>query len=288
MKGVIELSYRSRLKVSGEQAAEFLHNICTNDIKNLRSGQGTPVAFVDKLAKIIAVASIYNFGDYFIIESDSESHQILFEHISKGAKLAGCELTNLRNSHRMFSVLGFENGVLNIDLSEKQAIKKELKGTSFIITKSCFLDRVDFMIPAQMADGFTSFLLMKGGYQELQTEDYERFRIESGIPEFGKDYDQSYMVLELGLGNLINYDKGCYTGQEIIARMKTYSGQIPKKIVTLKASGAKPKNRLFKDGLEAGIITSVSGDLCLATIKKGFFDKGTELESESGEIYLIC
>ena len=52
----IDLSERSRVKVSGEKAEEFLQNICTNDIKNLKAGSGLPAAFLDRFGKVLSVS----------------------------------------------------------------------------------------------------------------------------------------------------------------------------------------------------------------------------------------
>jgi folate-binding protein YgfZ len=125
---------------------------------------------------------------------------------------------------------------------------------------------------------------------------FEIARIEAGIPRFGADMDDSILPLEAGLeARAISFNKGCYIGQEVISRIRTY-GQVTKalrglrldeKLQSLPAKGA----RLFKDGKEAGYVTSAASSPTLnAKIALGYVRKevnriGTDLilQFENGE-----
>ena len=113
----------------------------------------------------------------------------------------------------------------------------------------------------------------------ISEEEKEALRIEKGIPEYGKDYDQTYTIMEVDPSR-ISYEKGCFLGQETLARMKTYKGEAPKKVVKLEAE--------FKiDKLEerVGKITSFCGKsgkfTYLATLKKPFYFQ-KEIETKEG------
>ncbi len=306
MPFVVDLSKRSRIRVSGERAEEFLQSLCSNDVKTLKHGFGLRAAFLDRFGKVLAVSSIYKVDNWFLLESDLLAHAKLLNYLSEKASFANCKVEDLKQTYKMFSVVGFKrdeigleklnkdpfpsiDGFMDLKLEKNQIIQKQLGSGIALIAKSCFLDRLDFFIPAESSDGFPEFLYRKEGAEQVSSEEYEKFRIEQGVPEFGKDYDESYMVLELGLDGLISYDKGCYTGQEVVARMKTYQGQIARKIVKLEFDQQAKVNRqdkVFKDGKDVGIITSV-GKLGLATVNKGFFESGTELQTVKGILKVL-
>jgi folate-binding protein YgfZ len=117
---------------------------------------------------------------------------------------------------------------------------------------------------------------------------FELVRVEAGIPRFGADMDESTIPLEAGLENrAISFSKGCYIGQEIISRIKTY-GQVAKALRGLLLANELPAlpqkgDKLFFQGKEAGYVTSAisspsrKAQLGLGYVRKEFNQMGTEL-----------
>lgn len=259
----------SALKVSGIGACDFLHSVCTNDIKGLKPGEGIGTAFTDRFGKVIAISSVYSIGGYYVLVSDAAAHKPLMEHL-KPSPLDKCAVEDLSGTYISFSSMWCAR--------RGEIIEGEFAGAKTLDMGNCLIDRADFLVPVEHAERFWEKAFEKGA-----AEDYEVYRIGKGLPEHGKDYDSSCMVLELGLDNIISYDKGCYTGQEIVARMKAYGGELPKRVVMLRGD-VKKGEKLFKDGKEAGNVTSSAGGFCIATVKKGFHSKGAELDTESGKV----
>src|SRR4029078_8852396 len=119
-------------------------------------------------------------------------------------------------------------------------------------------------IPNELADDFRKFLYDDNGCLTITDDLYETLRIESGIPKYGVDMDETTIVPELGLDDLISYKKGCYIGQEIIARIH-FRGHVAKRLTGLVsvpravAGGLKPGMDISTaDGKNAGRITSVA------------------------------
>ena len=253
----------SLLKISGEKAGEFLQGICTNDVKSLKVGSLLPVAFLDRIGKVLAVSALHRIEDYFLVQSDFSANKKLFEYLSGLAEFSNCKVEDLSEGFSVFAIFNSEG-------TENSAFNLLLKTQQLIIEKS--------------SEENTIAQLKQKGFAEMAQEDWENYRIGNRVPVYGKDYDNNYMVLELGLDNLISYTKGCYTGQEIVARMKNYGGEAPRKIVKLKFESSdkiKEKEKLFKNGHEVGFVTSVGEGVCLGTVKKGFFEKDVELETNS-------
>ncbi|MGH9360404.1 MAG: YgfZ/GcvT domain-containing protein, partial [Thermoanaerobaculia bacterium] len=114
----------------------------------------------------------------------------------------------------------------------------------------------------------------------------EVLRIEAGIPRWGVDLDGSNFPNECGWEEALNYDKGCYIGQEVIARMRTY-GHLNKRLLRVRfgeAAEAPPGARLYRDGKEVGQVTSsaasfLSGRVfALAYLRQPAWEPGTILQ----------
>ena len=119
---------------------------------------------------------------------------------------------------------------------------------------------------------------------------YEVLRIESGIPKFGVDIDEATIVPELGLDGMISYTKGCYVGQEIIARIhfrgrvaKRLSGLVFDQSDTALAAGTE---LLSVDGKNAGRVTSVTyspkldRDIALAFVRYDYLSDGMQVTAD--------
>jgi len=116
----------------------------------------------------------------------------------------------------------------------------------------------------------------------------EMARIEAGIPRFGADMDESNLAPEAGIENrAISYAKGCYIGQEVIARIRTY-GNVAKALRRLRLADdlkelPKKGDKLYRDGKEAGYITSavaspaLKANIALGYVRKEANQAGTEL-----------
>jgi folate-binding protein YgfZ len=138
--------------------------------------------------------------------------------------------------------------------------------------------------------------LKSNGAVEITDDLYETLRIESGIPKYGVDMDETTIVPELGLDGLISYNKGCYIGQEIIARIY-FRGHVAKRLTGLMsepgaiATGFLPGAELTtEDGKNAGRITSVTYSpklgktIALAYVRYDYLEVGTALILEGGKV----
>ena len=132
--------------------------------------------------------------------------------------------------------------------------------------------------------------LMDAGACPVEQDAVELARIEQGVPAFGAELNESYNPLEAGLQHLVSYTKGCYIGQEVIARLTTYD-KVQKRLVRLSwPSGAEvgAGAKLMLDGKQAGVVTSDIRDPRTGTgaglgyVSKALADAGTKLTSEAG------
>jgi folate-binding protein YgfZ len=126
------------------------------------------------------------------------------------------------------------------------------------------------------------------GIAALTLQAYELYRIEAGLPGEKNELTEAYTPLETNLEQLVAPDKGCYTGQEILARQITYD-KVTRKLAGLRLSAtAQSGDPVLSEGRPAGQITSAIlsprlGPIALAVLKRPCFEPGTEVEVETSQ-----
>lgn len=130
--------------------------------------------------------------------------------------------------------------------------------------------------------------LIEVGIQEIKNDQHEILRVEAGIPAAQHELTAEFTPLEAGLHSAISDQKGCYTGQEVIARQMTYQ-RVTRQLVGLYLEApAAPGTKLQVDGKPAGIITSFAssprfGHIALAMIKRPHHQSGSKLSIASAQ-----
>jgi folate-binding protein YgfZ len=171
--------------------------------------------------------------------------------------------------------------VQNATLGEIYVMKQPRTGT----------DGFDLFVPVPALGAVMDKLIAaakENGGRACGWQALDRARLEAGIPRFGADMDDTNLAPEAGIEErAISYSKGCYIGQEVIARIRTY-GQVAKALRGLRlADGLKEMpvkgDKLFRDGKEVGYITSalassaLRANIALGYVRKEANQLGTEL-----------
>jgi len=132
--------------------------------------------------------------------------------------------------------------------------------------------------------------LVAAGVPEADPEAREALRLETGMPVFGIDYGSDNLPQETGLEDSISYTKGCYLGQEVVARLH-YRGQVARRLARLQSMAGEapsPGTVLFLEGRPAGTVTSTARSptagsvLVLAMLQRRALEPGTQLQIEGG------
>ena len=154
----------------------------------------------------------------------------------------------------------------------------------------------DYFVHAEDAPDFVGELKYMEA-AEISDDVFDVLRIERGIPVFGIDMDETTIVPEVGLDGLVSYNKGCYIGQEIIARIH-FRGHVAKKLTGLVLDGPAEMPETFSKGLElnasdgksAGRITSVAISpalekvIALAYVRYDYLPDGTKLQAGDHDV----
>jgi folate-binding protein YgfZ len=211
-------------------------------------------AFPNAQGRLLAVVRVRRQGDRYLFETDDATREKLFQNLFRFTFAGDFLVEDLSEAHPYFEIFGPKEDVYNPKAGERWP-------------GACLFELphgAAYFIPSELADQFRSFLADENGCVAISDELYETLRIEAGIPKYGVDMDETTIVPELGLDGLISYNKGCYIGQEIIARIH-FRGHVAKQLTGLVseppavAGGLTPGAELASsDGKPAGKITSAA------------------------------
>jgi len=255
---------RGLIAVWGKEAVQFLDGMITNDVKTLADGQQMLAAFPNAQGRLLAVVRMLRQGEKFFIETEETTREKVFQTLFRFTFAGDFFAEDMSGHFECFEV--FEK----FPAKPQSRKVSELSG---LVGGHIFHGRssVEYFIPIDKAREFRSNLITAKAIK-IDDELYETLRIASGIPKFGVDMDETTVVPELGLDGMISYDKGCYIGQEIIARIH-FRGHVAKQLTGLTLSEFVETGTELKtaDGKAAGRITSVTYSPSLEkTIALGF------------------
>jgi len=286
---------RGLIGVSGKEAVQFLNGLITNDAAKLEENKQMLAAFPNAQGRLLAVVRVLRIEDKFLFETEAETYEKVLKNLQRFTFAGDFFVEDLSEHFSCISLHG--NGLSNFKYKipeENEIIEIDFRGIKILSIKSFRSNGIDFFVPqTQIQEDLVEELLNFGAIK-INEETQEVLRIENGVPKYGVDMDETTIVPELGIGNLISYNKGCYIGQEIIARIH-FRGHIAKQLTGLILSEpsaaingfrAELQNAEIKslDGKNSGKITSVTFSpklekyIALAFVRYDYLAEGTELK----------
>lgn len=289
-----DLSHWGRLQLSGADKIRFLHNQSTNDFQKLQPGQGCDTVFVTSTARTIDLATAYVTDDSVLLSISPNRRQKIMEWLDRYIFPADkVELKDITDSTGMFSLIGPKSSAI---LKEYGVPSDRPYGTHQTIAIADVEVRV-CCGSGLRSPGYTVIFdithaaalwktLTNAGAVPLGEKCWKQLRIEQGRPAPDRELTEDYNPLEVGLWHDISFEKGCYIGQETIARLNTYKG-VKQQLWGIKLSGSAEPGTIVTVGDEkVGTLTSYTetadGSLGLAYIrtKAG----GAGLKVQVGEV----
>jgi folate-binding protein YgfZ len=219
--------YRRRpagvLDLLGKDREPFLQGQCTNDVAALSPGGVLPAAVLTSRGKLVALFRVAKRPDRLRILLDRPAEAAgLVAHLCKYVLASPVELRDASPSLVRFDFHGRVPAA-----PPEGAVEIEEWPPSFEWSAT-------WVVPAKAADRIERGLA--GLAAPTSEREAEILRIEAGRPLWGRDMDESCLIDELGIEEAVSRTKGCYVGQEIVARMKTY-GHVNRRLVGLTFSG---------------------------------------------------
>ena len=267
---------RGLIAVHGGEAVQFLDGLISNDVKTLEDGGQMLAAFPDAKGRLLAVVRVTRQGDRYLMETEEATRQKVFDNLFRFTMAGDFFVEDLSETYRFVRV--FDRSFIPIT---PPFIEFDMKyGTDYFVHHE---DAFDLIGELRYLDA-----------AEISEDLFETLRVESGIPAFGTDMDETTIVPEIGLDGMISYTKGCYIGQEIIARIH-FRGHVAKKLTGVKGSEdavglEKGAELTSADGKNAGRITSVTispklkRPIALAYVRYDHLSGGTKLLTDASEV----
>ena len=211
--GLVDRSDRAKLVVRGGEAAEFLQGQVSNDVEGLAPGQGCYAALLTHKGKLRTDLRVLRAGDWFWLDAEPIGLAPLAHTVktySLGRDVSWEDVTAERS---ILSLVGPRSREL-IDAAPAQAEHSFVEGEHGLYVATDL--GVDVICAAADADGVREAL----GAEAVSEEAAECLRIESGRPRLGLDMDGETMPQEAGINErAVDFEKGCYVGQETVARL---------------------------------------------------------------------
>ena len=282
-RALLALAERAWFFIKGPDAADFLQRICSQDCKGLEAGKGAPACLLTSKGRIQAYFWIFRLDESsFIVETERAQLDAIFEILERYHFTEAIEW-DLPADQALFGMAGPDAPQLFQEQPVTESVREEAGG---------FLVRTDeLQVPLlrffgsrddaeALAKKLATDVTVLAGHR-----DYEALRIDAGFPRLKVDSDEKTMPPEIGLEAACNPEKGCYIGQEVIARLATY-GHLNRKLERLVLESDEcpsPGTLVYDDGMKAGRLTSsylspVDQRVCaLAMLPVMLIEEGGEL-----------
>lgn len=276
---------RGLIQVSGKEAVQFLNGLITNDVAKLEENAQMSAAFPNAQGRLLATVRVLRKSDKFLFETEAETREKVYKNLFRFTFAGDFFVEDLSEQFSFISLQGTNLSKLKLEVPEgNEIIENDFRGVKLLTIKSFRANGIDVFVPHTQIQEYFWEELLELGAVEISEEIQEVLRIENGIPKYGVDADETTIVPELG-DDAISYTKGCYIGQEIIARIH-FRGHVAKKLTGLILDSKANAGDELKssDGKNAGKITSVTFSpklekfIALAFVRYDFLAERTELK----------
>src|SRR5579875_385432 len=268
--------------VRGQEAAAFLQARTTNDVLALESGQGQLSCLLDRQAHVLACFSLHRLDDGYLLLAEADQLPAIVEQLKRYHFNEKVELAADEPAGEFVLLQGpASRGLLSAaldpvplpPLKEYDLCRLELWGLPVLAIKRTFSGEEGFLLWCR--SGYTRGWLRRFrraagavGAVELSGEAMSTARLEAGIPRYGQDLSRENLLPETGLEeSTVSYTKGCYQGQEVIARLKSFGAPRRGLAGLLFASGRRlaltAGCRLMSGATEIGQLRSSAYSPCL-------------------------
>ena len=294
----VDLSARGKIRVTGEDRARLLHAMTTQEVQSLKPCEGCYAFFLNAQGRILGDVNIFCREDSFLLDTEPETRQKLFDHIDHYIIADDVTLEDvtghmatlaIEGPHATAVLQGLGAPVPAADYATRtwgDAIVARLSSTGaggFVI----------FLPPAKKADLIAK--LDAEGIVECSPQDARTVRIEHGRPRYSEEMTERYLVQETAQLQGVSFTKGCYLGQEIVERVRSRA-QIHRVLRRLEINSTEPPaagSKLKAGEADAGEIASavfssaLGKVVALAYVRTPFAEPGAEMHLGDARVVVL-
>jgi len=283
---------RGILSIQGNDRSLFLHRLLTQDVKSLKTGHGKPACLLDRGGKIQFAGFLHAQPDELLLELEVAQRELAVSLLEKYLISEAVTLSDQSDRYRILPLHGPNSLEIVASVWPKlklpSAAREHVSGPPdsgiFLLARTDLLrgPGLHLWVAPKQVGALREKLLEAGaalGLEAAPLEDLEPLRIEAGVPWPGKELTSDVILNELGDEEWVSFTKGCFIGQEIVARIK-YRAHPPRLLTGFLVEGSEipaSGSVIQSEGTDLGRITSA----CLSpTLKRviamGFLKHGTD------------
>jgi len=267
--GVIDMSDRAKIELTGSERVPFLDGLVTADVKVLAPGTSAYALLLNEKSRVLGDLRVYAFPGSLVLDIEAAQKTTILGILEKARVSDDVEFRDLgptghlgvhgpRADDVVTRALGAEVRGLTLDASVSFPVDKSHAGHVARMRPTGERGFAIWSPGSNLAEAWEG--LVRAGAMPIGREAYEVLRIEAGVPRLGVDMGAETLALEVAPESTISFTKGCYVGQEIVAR-GTYVGQVKRKLMGLLVDGdvaPARKDAVSSGGREVGFLTSTS------------------------------
>jgi folate-binding protein YgfZ len=304
--GLIDFISRTQLELTGNDRAIFLHNLCTNSVRDLSPGSGGEAFVLNVKGHIIGHVFIFAGPNSHVVEAVPGQAEKLLAHFDRYLIREDVGLHDRSQEWADALLAGPQAASVLGQLGLPVPQERLAHASADLDGRSLWLRKVDLTGPGGFLvacphDNFACIRasLMLAGAAACGEQAFQSARIENGTPLYGADISEENLPQEIGRDQLaISFTKGCYLGQETVARIDAL-GHVNRTLCGVRFScDSVPRagTPLFSDALDkpVGQITSscwsprLKSPLALAFLKRGHHEPSTKLNWEGGPAEVVA
>ena len=298
---VIDRSYLGRFKVTGKDALDLLNRLSSNAVDPLPCGTGKATILTTNKGRVIDLLHLFARDSHQLMVTSPQTVKRVAEWIEMYTFLEEVNFEEIMGNTAMIGLLGPQAsslleslGIRTSELEPYASTDVNVGGITVTLLRSDPLGAVgyDLILPAKAASDFWETLIGAGAVPLGETA-FDLLRIESGIPRHGREISEAVNPWEMNFEKFIDFEKGCYIGQEVVLRLNTYK-KVQRSLVALSFStdaeitfGEKLHSIQEDSEKDAGTVTSVAWRtnphsikrelIGLGVVKKVYAVAGTKL-----------
>ena len=258
--GFFPLNWRGKISVTGKDRVRWLHNMVTNNVRDLPVNRGNYNFVLNAQGRILGDMYIYNRGESLVIDTDCAQVEPLLTAMKRFIIMDKVEMNRVRPMMICFGICGPEaEHVLTANRFEVKGMDpleiRELEA-GMVIARGPASKPGWYEIWLSMAEEGMTGIKLDAGARGVGTQALEWWRILHGIPQYGQDIRDRDLPQETGQMQALSFTKGCYIGQEIVERIRS-RGQVHRKFAGFEFDGDLPApGKVESEGRTVAEITS--------------------------------
>jgi folate-binding protein YgfZ len=247
--GLLDLSYRRKLRTTGSDRVSFLQGMLSNDVAALAAGQGCHAAFLTTQGRVVADLRVYALDSDVLLDTEPQAAAGLIAGLEKHIVADDVAVADVSPEFVALSVQGPRaEQVVSAICNHAPPVAREFDHVEapvdgyrvrLIRVREAGEPGYEILTPVGRGADLWRLMLERGrplGLCPVGHAAFDILRVEAGIPRYGVDMDQSRIALEVGLDDAISTSKGCYLGQEVVERTSA-RGHVNHRLVGLRLTG---------------------------------------------------